>query len=115
MLVISRKPNESVDIGETRLTVLEAKSGRVQLGFEGPAAIPIWRSEIPATIPTRVPSEHAMYAAKLMYSLRLLTSMNRRPDVVGDKWVNLVGVPVDWLEQAEEVCKQYEAFLYDEE
>lgn len=115
MLVISRKPTESIQVGETKVVVLEAKSGRVNLGFEGPATVPIWRSEIPVDIPTRVPSEHAMFAAKLMYSLRLFLLKKRHPDPIGKEWVNLHGVPVDWLEQAEQVCKDYERFLYEEE
>jgi len=53
MLVLSRKSLESVVVGQSRsfeqllkVTVLEIKNGRVRLGFEAPAGIPVHRSEV---------------------------------------------------------------------
>ena len=53
MLVLSRKPLEAVAVGGAdgvehllKVTVLEIKHGRVRLGFEAPAQIPVHRWEI---------------------------------------------------------------------
>ena len=53
MLVLSRKPLEAVAVGGAdggeyllKVTVLEIKHGRVRLGFEAPAEIPVHRWEI---------------------------------------------------------------------
>jgi carbon storage regulator len=47
MLVLSRKQNERVVIGQDIvITVLETRDGRVRLGFEAPQGTPIHREEI---------------------------------------------------------------------
>ena len=47
MLVLSRKPGETVVIGENvEVTVLEVHGDRVKLGLRGPAEVPIRREEI---------------------------------------------------------------------
>jgi carbon storage regulator CsrA len=53
MLVLSRKPQESVVVGEAngfeamlKVTVLEISGGRVRLGFEVDAAFPVHRLEV---------------------------------------------------------------------
>jgi carbon storage regulator CsrA len=53
MLVLSRKIEESVVVGGSgnlerllKVTVLEIDRGRVRLGFEADAAIPIHRAEV---------------------------------------------------------------------
>lgn len=53
MLVLTRKPREAVVVGGTngferllKVTVLEIKHGRVRLGFEAAADVPIHRGEI---------------------------------------------------------------------
>ena len=53
MLVLSRKPQETVVIGGAngiepmvKVTVLEVKNGSVRLGFESAADVPIHRWEI---------------------------------------------------------------------
>ena len=52
-MVLSRKDRESVVVGGSggfekllRVTVLEIKDGRVQLGFEADSEIPMHRSEV---------------------------------------------------------------------
>jgi carbon storage regulator CsrA len=48
MLVLSRKPGERIvfpGLGVV-LTVLRTDSGRVQIGIEAPAAIPVHREEV---------------------------------------------------------------------
>jgi carbon storage regulator len=53
MLVLSRKPQESVVVGGSasfarllKVTVLEINGGSVRLGFEAAADIPVHRSEV---------------------------------------------------------------------
>jgi carbon storage regulator len=47
MLVLGRKQNERVVIGrDIIVTVLEARDGRVRLGFEAPPGTPIHREEV---------------------------------------------------------------------
>jgi carbon storage regulator len=53
MLVLSRRPLESVVVGGAsgfeqllKVTVVEIKNGRVRLGFEADAGIPVHRSEV---------------------------------------------------------------------
>ena len=47
MLVLSRKPNESIVIdGRITVTVIEVRSGEVRLGIEAPRSIPVHRKEV---------------------------------------------------------------------
>jgi carbon storage regulator len=47
MLVLSRKSNESIRIGDDIvITVVELSRGRVRLGIEAPNEVPIHREEI---------------------------------------------------------------------
>ena len=47
MLVLSRKRGEGIVIGEgVTVTVLDVRGGRVRLGFDGPAEVPIHRGEL---------------------------------------------------------------------
>jgi len=47
MLVLSRKNNESINVGDNiKLVVVEIKGDRVRLGIEAPKDIPVHREEI---------------------------------------------------------------------
>lgn len=47
MLVLSRKPGESIHIGDdVTVTVLKTSGGTVRLGFEAPDDVRILRSEL---------------------------------------------------------------------
>lgn len=49
MLVLSRKTNEEIiigQLGEVAVCVLSAENGQVRLGFSAPKSVPIHRSEI---------------------------------------------------------------------
>ncbi len=51
MLVLSRKPGESILIGENvLLTVLEVTGNRVRLGIQAPPEVRIFRSELALTV-----------------------------------------------------------------
>jgi len=47
MLVLSRKKNESIVIGENiRIVVVEVRGDKVRLGIEAPTDIPVHRQEV---------------------------------------------------------------------
>lgn len=47
MLILSRKPDERIFIGDDiEIVVLSARGGRVRLGFKAPQELPIRRGEI---------------------------------------------------------------------
>jgi carbon storage regulator len=47
MLVLSRKQNERIIIGDNiEVTVIEIRGDRVKLGFIGPSEVPIHREEV---------------------------------------------------------------------
>jgi carbon storage regulator len=47
VLVLSRKPNESIVIGDNIvLTVLRVEGNKVRLGIQAPADVPILRQEL---------------------------------------------------------------------
>jgi carbon storage regulator len=51
MLVLTRKSGEQIIIGRNvHVTVLGIKGNRVQLGFAGPADVPIHRQEVEQTL-----------------------------------------------------------------
>jgi carbon storage regulator len=48
MLVLARKQNESIQIGDdVRVTILHIGRGRVQIGIEAPRDVQIRRTELP--------------------------------------------------------------------
>ncbi|MCM3756435.1 carbon storage regulator CsrA [Sporosarcina aquimarina] len=51
MLVLSRKPNESIKIGDTiELKIIEIKGETVRIGIEAPKSVEILRGELVASI-----------------------------------------------------------------
>lgn len=73
MLVVRRRAGQSILIGEEiRIHVLEAGPGRVKLGIEAPAAVPVMRREVRLTRDENLlaarrmrPEELAAVAARL--------------------------------------------------
>lgn len=46
MLVLSRKKNESIMVGEIEITVIEVRGDKVRLGIEAPKEVPVHRREV---------------------------------------------------------------------
>jgi carbon storage regulator len=54
MLVLTRKINQQITIGEVVVTVLSMERGRIRLGIEAPVDVPIRRNELsPLAEPAR--------------------------------------------------------------
>jgi len=63
MLVLSRRVGERLLINQVWVEVLEISAGRVRLGFEGPANVPIYRQEVWADMQRHGPRRLARPAA----------------------------------------------------
>lgn len=46
MLVLSRKKNESIMVGEIEVTVVDIRGDKVKLGIEAPKDVPVHRREV---------------------------------------------------------------------
>ena len=58
MLVLSRKPNESVILGSNiKVTVLDIRGDKVRLGFEAPNSVPIHREEVVLVARPAIPGD----------------------------------------------------------
>lgn len=57
MLVLTRRKGESIVIGETVLTLLEAGRGRVRIGIDAPAEISVLRAELVDAVGPRSKSQ----------------------------------------------------------
>jgi len=64
MLVLARKPNQSIHIGEdVRIVVVQIRSGRVRLGIEAPAHVRVRRNEVPSLAADSVELEFELATA----------------------------------------------------
>ena len=50
MLVLSRKPGETIMIGDIVVTIVRVKGDQVQVGVSAPKAVPVHRGEVYAAI-----------------------------------------------------------------
>lgn len=61
MLVLTRRPNEQIQIGDHRITVtvLDVRGGRVRLGIDAPSTIGIRRREVVVPVESVDDREHS--------------------------------------------------------
>lgn len=55
MLVLSRKKNEAIKIGDITVMVIEIRGDKVRLGVEAPVEVPVHRGEVYEAIKRRNP------------------------------------------------------------
>ena len=66
MLVITRKPSESFDIGDNiRVSILDVYGDKVKIGIEAPKDVKIFRSEVYETIRSNILATSAITPDKL--------------------------------------------------
>lgn len=59
MLVLSRKPGESIIINKNiRVVYLESKGNQIRIGIEAPRDIPVFRAEIQEQIDKGIPHKN---------------------------------------------------------
>lgn len=56
MLVISRKKNETIVIGDIEVTIIEIRGDKVRLGIQSPANMPVHRKEVYEAIQRPTPT-----------------------------------------------------------
>jgi carbon storage regulator len=56
MLVITRKKNETIVVGEVEITVIEIRGDKVRLGVKSPANVPVHRQEVYEAIKRHAPT-----------------------------------------------------------
>ena len=58
MLVLSRKPGESINIGDNiRITIVSISPSKVRVGITAPETVPIHRDDVGRTAPQSAPAE----------------------------------------------------------
>lgn len=50
MLVLSRKKNQSIFIGDVKVTVCEIRGDKVRIGIQAPKEVPVHREEVQQAI-----------------------------------------------------------------
>ncbi|MHC4879288.1 MAG: carbon storage regulator CsrA [Planctomycetota bacterium] len=61
MLVLTRKTNERIRIGDSIvITVVEVRGDKVRLGIDAPRDIPVHREEVHKAIAARTPPEEPL-------------------------------------------------------
>lgn len=76
MLVLTRKPGESIRLGDDiKITVVEIDGNNIKLGIEAPRAVSIYREEVYQ----RIKEENQAAVAKADVDLGSLSLMFRKP------------------------------------
>lgn len=64
MLVLSRKKNESIMIGDITIVVVEIRGDKVRLGVEAPKDVPVHRREVYDAIKRSLAADQATGSAE---------------------------------------------------
>lgn len=79
MLILSRKPGESVYLGDDiKLTVISIRGQQIKLGLDVPEHVPVYREEIYLKVQTQNASALVMDNTDLMAAAALWTKKDRQ-------------------------------------
>jgi carbon storage regulator len=79
MLILSRRPGESVHVGDDiKITILSIKGQQIKLGLEVPEHMPVYREEIYLKVQTQNASALELDNNDLMMAAALWTKKNKQ-------------------------------------
>ncbi len=79
MLILSRRPGESVHVGDDiKITILSIKGQQIKLGLEVPEHMPVYREEIYLKVQTQNASALELDNNDLMMAAALWTSKDKQ-------------------------------------
>ncbi|MDY0225568.1 carbon storage regulator, CsrA [Desulfomicrobium apsheronum] len=78
MLILSRRPGESVHVGDDiKITILSIKGQQIKLGLEVPEHMPVYREEIYLKVQTQNASALELDNNDLMMAAAIWTSKDK--------------------------------------
>ncbi len=79
MLILSRRPGESVHVGDDiKITILSIKGQQIKLGLEVPEHMPVYREEIYLKVQTQNASALELDNNDLMMAAALWTTKDKQ-------------------------------------
>ena len=79
MLILSRRPGESVHLGDDiKITILSVKGQQIKLGLEVPEHMPVYREEIYLKVQTQNASALELDNNDLMMAAAIWTKKDRQ-------------------------------------
>lgn len=79
MLILSRRPGESVHLGDDiKITILSIKGQQIKIGLEVPEHMPVYREELYLKVQNQNASALELDNHDLMMAATLWTSTDRR-------------------------------------
>ena len=79
MLILSRRPGESVHLGDDiKITILSIKGQQIKIGLEVPEQMPVYREELYLKVQSQNASALELDNHDLMMAATLWTSTDRR-------------------------------------
>ncbi|MBE1423801.1 carbon storage regulator [Desulfomicrobium macestii] len=79
MLILSRRPGESVHVGDDiKITILSIKGQQIKLGLEVPEHMPVYREEIYLKVQTQNASALELDNNDLMMAAAIWTSKDKQ-------------------------------------
>ena len=79
MLILSRRPGESVHVGDDiKITILSIKGQQIKLGLDVPEHMPVYREEIYLKVQTQNASALELDNNDLMMAAALWTSKDKQ-------------------------------------
>ena len=79
MLILSRRPGESVHVGDDiKITILSIKGQQIKIGLEVPEQMPVYREEIYLKVRSQNASALELDNNDLMVAAALWTSTDRQ-------------------------------------